>query len=128
MVQLRADPCLWFPRHDGSLSAIVLLQVDRSVIVGTESFVTTKDKTSALFLSKPRKRITANKITFNGAELSISSDSDIDDAAKENNGARNHDDPRRIPKSVRASTVYRCELPIGPLRYHPIECRRGSKF
>lgn len=69
MSRSRADPCLLF-RHDfDRLSAMVILQVDDSLIAGSQIFLTDEDSASKAFLSKPRQRIGRKAICFNGLEI-----------------------------------------------------------
>lgn len=55
-----------FQRNKRSKSGIVILQVDDSVSVGTKRFLQNVDKTSAEFLSKPKRRIAGDKNIFRG--------------------------------------------------------------
>lgn len=51
MEQSRVDPCLLSQKNNGSLSAMVTSEVADCVIVGSESFLRTKNEMSAVFSS-----------------------------------------------------------------------------
>lgn len=77
MVQSRVDPCLLLQRNHGSLSGMVISQVDDIVMLETESSLRTEDETSAMLLSEEKKCNAGNEITFNAVELSLTSDNEI---------------------------------------------------
>lgn len=56
---------------------MVILQIDDSMIVGTERFLRTEDQMSTLFLSTPSKCFEKYQITTNGVELSLHIDKQI---------------------------------------------------
>lgn len=74
MVQSRVDPCLLFQLNENLLPVLVIMQVDDSVIVGTEWFLLTEDEMNKVFLSKPRKHLEKKRTTLNFVELSVMSD------------------------------------------------------
>lgn len=71
MVQSRVDQFSSFQPSDNLLSAMVILQVDHRVIVGSEGILRTEDEMSTVLLSSPRRHLEEERTTFNGVELSL---------------------------------------------------------
>lgn len=76
-IQSRVDPFLLFRRVKKFLLAMVLFQVDDSVIIEMESLLQTEHEMSAVLQSKRRKVIRKTKKLCNGVKQSVTSDKKI---------------------------------------------------
>lgn len=77
MVQTCRDACLLLLQNDDFLYAMVILQIDDSVIIGLGKSLRRKDEIGMAFLSKPRKRLREEQTTGNGDNLSLTRDKRI---------------------------------------------------
>lgn len=64
------DPCVYYQQSSGTLSGLVVTQVDDSAIIGNESFLAQEENVSSAFPSKGRQKVDNSGQDFNGSRIS----------------------------------------------------------
>ena len=70
MTRTRSDPCILIRRtKDGALDGLILLQVDDSLGLGSDTFMQEEEQASKAFRCKPRTPISEEETGFNGISI-----------------------------------------------------------
>lgn len=77
MMRFQVDPCLLFKQDKGRLVAVVILQVDGSIIAGSNTFLDIEEKEFKTFVWKLRPPLQMTAAQFNGIDILVHSDGTI---------------------------------------------------